>query len=291
MADLPPSDELAVIINVNTKVVATLALAATIRHAKMPVLMVDCESTDGSLEHFTELMGSVPFHLVSAPLRSHGRTLDALFADLPAPKVLLVDSDLEILDDRIVAFFRDFIDDEQTFGAGFVNGPGWIGDHAGTSYEAAYYQERIWMPITLLKTDHVRVALAAGQSFDAHTVYNGPPRFSRLAARVHEGRHGELIARTLNRAVPRPLRRSYYGHRPAVVMCDTGADIFQYLRYQRELVFAGLPEAYHPRYVTHLFGTTRNALGVASVHGGDRHHANMETARTRLKDLYQLEVD
>lgn len=52
LSDLAPEPERAIIINVNTKLVTTLALLSTIRHAGMPVLLIDCESTDGSLRHF-----------------------------------------------------------------------------------------------------------------------------------------------------------------------------------------------------------------------------------------------
>jgi hypothetical protein len=291
VADLPVSEYRAVIINVSTKTVATLALASALRHAQMPVVLIDCESTDGSLAHFTRLMERMDFDLVSAPLRPHGQTLDRVLGQIPSDKVLLVDSDLEILDDRIVSFFREFIDDEQTFGCGFVNGPGWLTDHVGTSLEGAYYHERMWMPITLLDVPIVREALAAGYSFDADTTYNrigASARASHLIEAVRR-RIGPL-APVIDRLVPRWLRNSYYGHRPAVVFRDTGADVYQYLRYERELLFVGLPEWFHPRYVTHFFGTTRSSMGEVDVHGGDRHHDNLQVARERLASLYGLEA-
>ena len=56
LSELSYEAELAVIINVNTKLVTTLALLSVIKYASMPVLLIDCESNDGSLEHFISLM-------------------------------------------------------------------------------------------------------------------------------------------------------------------------------------------------------------------------------------------
>ena len=55
LSDLPRSRERAVIINVGTKIVSPLALLSTLRYAGMPVLLIDCESKDGSLDHFIKL--------------------------------------------------------------------------------------------------------------------------------------------------------------------------------------------------------------------------------------------
>jgi hypothetical protein len=151
MSEMPFSLERAVIINCGTKEVSTLALLSTLRHGGMPVLMIDCESADGSVEHFLKLMEEYHFDLLSAPLFGHGITLDRVFKRINANKVLLVDSDIEILDSAILRFMRDYIDEPNTFGAGFVQGPTWIDDRPGSWLEGALYQERIWMPLTFLK--------------------------------------------------------------------------------------------------------------------------------------------
>lgn len=126
--DLPLTEEPAVIINCGTKEDATLALLSTLRHAEMPVLMIDCESKDGSVEFFLDLMQRFDFDILSAPLRGHGVTLDWYFRTINAEKTLLVDSDAEILDPAILKFMREYTDESSTFGAGFVNGPTWIDD-------------------------------------------------------------------------------------------------------------------------------------------------------------------
>ena len=99
LSALPVADEYAVIINCGTKWVTTLALLSALRHAAMPVLLIDCESCDGSRAHFETLaqQNELSFHFLAWPLRPHPQALDELFANIPATKVLLVDSDVEIL--------------------------------------------------------------------------------------------------------------------------------------------------------------------------------------------------
>jgi len=64
--ELEPAIERCVIINVSTKVFTTLALMGALKYARMPVLVVDCESTDGSYEHFQDLLHKYEFDLVAA---------------------------------------------------------------------------------------------------------------------------------------------------------------------------------------------------------------------------------
>src|SRR5687768_15725113 len=97
LLDLPRVENRAIIINVGTKWVTTLALLSALRYARMPVLVIDCESKDGSAEHFKALMQNHSFDLLSAPLKPHGHTLDWLFINIQSENVLLLDSDAEIL--------------------------------------------------------------------------------------------------------------------------------------------------------------------------------------------------
>lgn len=285
--DLPPADERAVIINCGTKLVSTLALMSTLRHAGMPVLLIDCESKDGSLDHFRALESRFGFDLLSAPLRGHGDTLDWLFKTIPAEKVLLVDSDVEIIDPEILEFMRKYIDDPWTFGAGFVNGPTWMDDVPGNPLEGAFLQERLWIPFTLLKVKFIREALAAGVSFRARTIHNDfffSHSLSKQLARIRS-----RIGALKSLQTPKVLRRSYYGHTPAVVYCDTGAEMLQHLKYKRELAFISLPERFHKRYVTHFGGLTRVALdqlGMAEL----KKTSLDDEVRRRLRERFDMDV-
>ena len=116
LSELSYTAELAIIINVNTKLVTTLALMSAIKFAQMPVLLIDCESNDGSLDHFTALMKRYDFDILTAPLNSHGKTLDWIFKEINVEKILLIDSDLEIENPAIITFFKEYIDEPNIFG-------------------------------------------------------------------------------------------------------------------------------------------------------------------------------
>jgi hypothetical protein len=277
LSDLQAVSQRATIINVSTKLPATLALLSALRYADMPVLLIDCESNDGSLEHFKQLMSRYDFDLMSAPLRQHGQTLDWLFSGIASEQLLLVDSDLEIRDARIIQFFNEYIDEPTVFGCGFLNGPGWLNNAVFGVLQGALFAERPWMPLTLLKTAPVRDALAAGRSFTAlryNNEYSILPRFAR-----------NLMLRTGIRG-PAPLRRNFNHSRPSLVWYDTGAQVFEYLRYEKQLYFAGLPELAHKRFVTHFFGVTRNVLNPADTHGAGNFSRVERAVRERLRTGY-----
>ncbi|HWE30897.1 MAG TPA: hypothetical protein VHB97_22975 [Polyangia bacterium] len=259
IGQLPQRREQAIIINVGTRLTTTLALVSALRHAGMPVLLVDCESKDDSLAYFTSMLATHDFDLLSAPLKPHGGTLDWLFAHVRAETVLLVDSDLEILGPDILAFMRRFIDDAATFGCGFIDGPGWLVGERGFLHNA-YYHERPWMPLAMFKVSLVREALAAGCSFVDKVVFND--FVSRgLLTRVMRRAHETLpLLRRVGVRVPGALRTAYNGWRPEIVYYDTGAEVYEQLRFRREKLFVGIPAHFHARYATHFFGVSRNVV-------------------------------
>jgi glycosyltransferase involved in cell wall biosynthesis len=279
IGDLPHAHQRAIIINVKTKIVSTLALLSTLKYAQMPVLLVDCESQDGSLEHFTHLLERYDFDLLSAPMRNHGVTLDWIFGNISADQLLLVDSDLEIKDGGILRFFKEYIDEPTVFGCGFTDGPGWLMDASfkQMNLQGALFHERPWMPLTLFKTEIVRDALNHGKSFKN---FHHSNEYTILPYRVRG------VLRRLLRRGPAALRTNYGGSRPSVVCYDTGAQIFEYLRYERCLFFVSLPEPVHRRFVTHFFGVTRNVLNPNDTHGGGGLTKIDEYVREQLQSVY-----
>lgn len=286
--DASQVSERAVIINCGTKEASTLALLSTLKYAQMPVLLIDCESKDGSLKHFLDLMQRVDFDLLSAPLRGHGITLDWIFRAIKADKVLLVDSDVEIIDPAIFHFMREYIDEPSTFGAGFVNGPTWIDDLPGDPLEGVYLQERPWMPLTFLKVKFIREALTAGVSFSARTIYNDFLFSEKLSSGL--GRLRSRFPSLKRLQTPKFLRRHYYGHAPSMVYCDTGAQMLQYMKYQREWAFVALPDRFHERYVTHFGGLTRYALDQFAIEQTKKDRLRDEV-RQRLREGYGIIFD
>ncbi len=288
LASLRYAPEQAVIINVGTRLPATLALLSALRHAGMPVVVVDCESKDGSLEWFRRLHERFDFDLVSAPLRPHGKTLDFIFRTVRCDKLLCVDSDLELLGPEALAMMRQYIDDEATFGAGFVDGPGVLVNEPGYLHNA-YFQERPWMPLVLLKVAHARQALDAGCSFVDKVVFNDfvtRGRATRAVRRLHE-----LVPRLarLPLRVPAPLRATYNGQRPELVFYDTGAEVYQYLRFAREQLFVGLPARFAPRFATHFGGVSRHV--VSDGKSGTSVDSVNAVVAARLREVYAFDVD
>ncbi|MFM7461135.1 MAG: hypothetical protein ACKO15_09910, partial [Burkholderiales bacterium] len=116
-----PVRERAIIINCSTKLVTTLALMSALRYAGMPVLLIDCDSTDGSQAWFRGLAAQHEFDLAFAPLRSHGETLDQIFAASRDDSIMLIDSDLEILQDDLLPKLRAEMAAPSCYGAGFLH--------------------------------------------------------------------------------------------------------------------------------------------------------------------------
>jgi len=286
ISDLNAEKEMAVIINYNTKLVTTLALLSTMRYAGMRVLLIECDSSDGSLDFFLSLMKRYKFDILKAPLRDHGLTLDWIFGQIESEKVLLVDSDLEIKTSSIISFFRDYIDEPAVFGCGFINGPGWLNDPIFRELKGALYHERPWMPLTFLKVAPVRDAISHGKSFAAFRLDN---EYSLLGKLAKVRLQYKLIGRILGKG-PAKLRNHFYGLKPAVVYYDTGAQIFEYLRYEKNLYFASLPEPFHPRFVTHFFGITRNVRNLQDTHGGGGLSKIRDLVLKRLMEVYGEKV-
>jgi hypothetical protein len=226
------------------------------------------------------------FDVLKCPLQEHGRTLDWIFRHLKCDNALLVDSDLEILTPEIISMFNDYIDEPSVFGCGFTNGPGWLNDPIFGELQGALYHERPWMPLTLLKVAAVREALVHGKTFAAFTLDNEYSSLGRLS-RIRS--QSKLISRILRKG-PTKLRKHFHGLKPSQVFYDTGAQIYEYLRYQKMMYFFGLPEPAHPRFVTHFFGITRNTLNPDDVHGGGGLQAIKDAVKERLTKAYDEEV-
>jgi len=276
-----------VIINHNTKQVTFLALLSVLRFASVPVLVIDCASKDGSFNFFSQQMNKCNFDLMKLPFKKHGTTLDRIFTESKDEQILLVDSDLEILSTEIIDFFNRYIDEPRVFGCGFLNGPGYLKhpDFQGTVYDNALYFERPFMPIVLLKTNIVKEALQAGYSFTAEMVEND---WSQLPGRMVPP--VKRIMKLMKIRSPQFLRKRFFTHHPERVFYDTGARIYEYLRFKRFLFFANLPEPCHQTYVQHYWGATRSAINPNQKHTGDLLNDLGSIVQDRLKTLYNESV-
>jgi len=288
--DLKAVNSQAVIINVGTKLVTTLALMSVLKYAEMNVLVIDCESKDGSMDYFFKLMEKHDFDVLSVPLRKHGYMLDWLFMNISAEKVLLIDSDVEILCSEIITTMKDVLYYDKVFGAGFVHGPEWLDDRHGAGYQVGYYQERMWIPLTFLKTFLVREAIEKGYSFADHIIYNdfAPSQF---ISKILQKRFRFKYFKNSQLSWLNPFKQSFYGLKPCYVLCDTGADIFQYLRYKRGYDYVGFPATIlHRKYAEHYHGVTRLLLNPSDSNGAILNDI-ITVVKRNLKEKYGIEED
>ena len=183
LTQVPYVKERAIIINVGTRIVSTLSLLSVLKYANMPILLIDCP-IDKSMEdffYFQKLKEKYSYDLISLPLQEHGMTLDYIFNNLNTDYILLVDSDLEILNDEILLLMKKWIQIEAAFGAGFTHGPCPVNANDWISGVAGRYEERMWIPFSLLNVAKVREALNLGHSFRGKTIYNILPQYPRLS--------------------------------------------------------------------------------------------------------------
>jgi glycosyltransferase involved in cell wall biosynthesis len=287
--DLPPVPELAVIINVQTKYVSTLALLSTLRYVRIPIVIIDCESQDGSFDWFRSLQADHTFHLIRAPLRPHGAALDWIFQSTTAGTILLIDSDMEILNGEMFEGMRTRLQEKNVYGAGYFQKGGWLETHYGTEEPLAtgigFYKSRPWIPFAMFRTEPVRAALASGASFKHALVFNDVPQLPVLSRLLYRRFRAPFFRRRPLRAM-NTFRREYEGQRPAYIFFDTGARIHD-LVSAKGMSFGDVGPAIPPWSIKHLQGVTRDLL---QGHSSDAQNASESEPAVleRLKNDYGL---
>lgn len=256
LSELEQVTTLAVIINVNTKLVTTLALMSALRYVPAPILLLDCESKDGSFEHFKALQAAHRFLLMPAPRRPHGYALDWIFNQAPAENILLIDSDVEILGAELPARMCAEIASDDVDGCGFVHDGAWM---TGLNAPCGWYVERFWIPFLALKAATVRQGLAAGLSFIDQRVPNDFPPWERLS-RVLMYRYRAPGLGRLRLGFLDSWRREYFGHKPSFLYYDTGAVLYQSLFKAGQARFSSLPWALNEQGLIHFHGVSRRRL-------------------------------
>jgi len=271
-----------VVINAHTDLVTTRALLSAVELGGQPVLLVNCDPPPSSTAHFDRLADRYGIDVLESPLKLHGQTLDRLFSELRDERLLLLDSDAEIRDPELVRWMHQMLDDGRAYGAGFTQGPHRAPEHWPQPAGTVLYMERPWVPCTMLRVGHVTEALAAGRTFVPQYVPNdlgagrrasnflaarwGPPwaphsqKFNALPAALRER------ARTWRLDRLAPLRSAYYHVlRPSMAFYDTAADVHEHLRFERGLLYAGLPFELGTDQVHHYEGVSRYVLVGAMI--------------------------
>jgi hypothetical protein len=280
--------DIAIIVNVSTKWVSTLALLSALRFLDMPVTMIDCDSNDGSFEHFVRLQRDHQFSLMRLPLQLHGITLDSIFSSVDADRIWLLDSDAEILDSGYVRIMKTGMQQPGTFGAGFVHGPAWLtATQTGLRQKrVGLYEERMWVPFTCLDRQAVARALSAGYSFRDGTITNELPQVPALSRLLYR-RFQRQKFDSVRLDFLAQFRRSYSGHRPHYVYSDTGAAIFRHLKNEVGMSFCGIGAQFAGPYVAHYHGVTRALLN-ENDHNSTHISGIIESVYSRLASEYGI---
>ncbi len=303
MHDLAPTDARVVVINVGTDLVATRALLSGTEHTSLPVLLINGDPTAASSTHFNRLMDKYDFDIVDVAASHHGRFLDGLFTSTADSTLVLLDSDAEIRDASVAPWMLDMLAEPATFGAGWLEGPFWMDEDWSAPEHSMLYMERPWMPFVAFDVVAVRRALSAGRHFGEEMVPNEMamwPRAAWLLASRFGPPYGPYSP-TLHRLPPAVrswvagrrldvLERSrfpYYGLRPKIACYDTAGRVYEHLRFDEGLAFAGLDVRLLGDRVDHYGGITRHAR-----YGGtklDRSEAEVaDDARRCLREHYGL---
>ena len=294
LTEVPPAPEIAIIINVATKYVTTLALLSTLRHARLPTIVLDCESADGSFDWFKGLLHHHEFYLMPAKLRQHGQTLDTVFQKVWAERVLVVDSDVEVLNGEMISHMRSMLQaSSRAYGSGYLHPAHWLEYHYWTDLPLApgigYYMERMWIPFALLRVEPVRVALGRNRSFMHRLVLNDCP-WSGFLSRMLWARFRLAYFRQHPLKWLNPIRRSYNGEKPSYISYDTGADIHEFLTQEQNLQFETVTADFVPWSVTHFSGITRGSLHAGATDDAYKITAAHPIVVQRLLDGYGIDI-
>jgi hypothetical protein len=289
LKEIPILKKVAVIVNVGTKYVTSLALLSWLKHSNLPVVVIDCESKDGSYEYFTELNKTHTFYLTKLPLKKHGYTIDHIFNELKADYIYLVDSDTEVVNADIFTFIDSYIERDNVFGVGYIHEGGWLEQESllrGLKF--GYFHERMWIPFTCLNVEKVRMALSKGYSFiNVNKLNDFYP--SQLLSKL-------LIARQLIPGMKHTrlsllniFKKSINGQKPSYIVYDTGALIYHYLKYDKGYDFVGIPAKYHGDSVLHYHGVTRKMLDPSDSNAHSL--TDYEHILGKLRTNYAVEVE
>jgi len=284
---MSPRNPEAIIINCSTKEQTTLALVSALRHGQLPVTVIDCESTDGSLEFFRALQHRLPFRLAEMPLRRHGDSLDRIFTDTDSERLLLLDSDAEILRPDLVPAMVSALDGT-AYGSGFLHDGQWLGANHLVARNVGYYAPRMWIPCVMLEVKPIRAALRAGLTFREKVVCNELPQLPWLSWLLYLRFRVPLLRRLAFDGLS-PLRRSHFGVRPHYVYYDTGAVLHDYLLQRQHLAFVDLGADLWSTAVRHSHGVTRRRLRRGMRNAADIGRTQREAVE-RVETVYGIAV-
>lgn len=225
LEEVPPRATVGLVIGIDTRLFTLLAVASAARHLQIPLLIVDGYSNDGSFEALQALDLPVESWLIRMERRIHGIFIDKIMRELPATRVLLIDSDLEVRDGNAFRAMSAALDQPgaaNTYGAGVSHG-----DHDMTNdgMPHVWFPRRPWIPFTLFDRARAVALLDAPSTFEAKRVGNEFP--VQWIADLLLKRGHFAFSKSWQFKALEPLRKERRGARAAFYIYDTGALIYE----------------------------------------------------------------
>jgi hypothetical protein len=257
LAELPTLDTIGIVIGIDTRIFTTLAVASAARHLRIPLLVIDGYSTDGSFEVLRDIELPVETWLIRMERRIHGIFIDKVISEIDARYVLLIDSDVEVKTplafEQMVAALTVKTGCEQPFGGGCTHG-----DHTmeTDAMPHAWFCRRPWIPFAMFDRRRCLSLIREGHSFEAVEIGNELPL--RFFARLLALRWKMRVTRSWSFAWLRPFRKLRRGVRAAFYVYDTGATLYEAAEL-RDWHFAEIPWDTMIASVSHYDGATRHA--------------------------------
>jgi hypothetical protein len=161
---LSPVSTRAVVVNLQTDHATTLAVASLRRHApEARVLVVDLDPTEAGRAYFDRMAAAWDFDVFESHDRPHGDVLDEVVPRALADRVLLFDSDAELVDPNLFATLCDAVGASDVYAAGFEQRAAPLPpSYPGPATQLA---SRGWPVCLMLDGEAVRVACEEGASF------------------------------------------------------------------------------------------------------------------------------
>ena len=142
------------------------------------------------------------------------------------------------------------------------------------------------MPFVMFRTEPVKQALERGISFIDRFIFNDLSFSHRLSFILWQ-RFKLGLFRNSRLSFLDPVRSVYDHQTPCYVFSDTGADVYQFLRYKSGKTFDAIPWSVAERSVWHFGGITRVMLEQENSIDAPSRDATL-LAEKRLKSEYGI---
>jgi hypothetical protein len=256
--ELPQLSTLGIVIGIDTRIFTTLAVASAAQHLRIPLLIVDGYSNDGSFETLRELNLPTEAWLIRMERRTHGIFIDKLMRELKAARVLLIDSDLEVRDGNAFAAMMQSLDtaaqtNRLAYGSGCSHGDH---DMSNDGMAHVWFPRRPWIPFTLFDRARAVELIDTPSTFEAKRIGNEFP-IQWIANQLLKRGHFQFSKGWQWNALA-PLRGVRRGTRAAFYIYDTGALVYEAAE-ARHWPFAEIGWDTMNASVVHHEGATRSA--------------------------------